>query len=1091
MDTKNKVEVHIPEHKCRRGYGDGNSTTMVTLLPNKDTFRCPGCGREFPLEESLNITPECRAFEGNYECSVTEKKLYFNPRRAEVTCINSDCPEKHRCTIGYAGVFKEVIQSAHVDGLRNESGLVNQGSQHSKCIRIKSPPLQMMDSLGLKGFNISKDPLKLKAVAEGILKDDDLMEFVLFGEPRKPRKLGGNIYDIQDDRFLLFHKHEYLTEYKENEPELVEIDEKPSHVCSLIEKSTGRMYIVPKATKNIFGFNFQEGNLYGYFPQKGYELADGDAFKDNTKFVAYKTKDLFPNPKSNSRDKFWGYLVAASDIDDFKALTRRSTRIFSSDDYSGIPKYSQELLWYLKNNNTTKGILEIIDEDFILREYYELQGLIRNHNCLQCDITDFELIDIDEVIKDVKEEFGDDALDEDDEKRIKELYDKFVQFINEYCDGIYGDMENVLNDLDDDVHNPDYINFKRNLDKFRIGDPLQNEYHAYSNYDLIQAHKHKHEMKLVRTASAENHEAITRLRNAGTLKGEDPCKERKAQDVAFDYESEYGSLGKLAENHPHIKSVKIFGDKPQEEWSIQDYERFEEGEDIKEIRSIVIGMKADENDPITRHCLYGEPLPSEYQGRTYDQRTICVSGSRVMSPSLRTYRDEYGYYVTPAINVWKGFFIENKTRLLFARCAKGSDSAAIVAAIEINEYLFNKAQKRILLENKYKEGEITKEEYEEGIIGTITKEQYNEMYITIVIVGHGWYKSIDYNNPGLTAIIDRALNFDGYFISNEPYRIKRGTETIKVPVSYFDERENRLQVLQQYDMRYKSFKTIEIERFHWFDRRLERANKRLVSLGGPNSKLVILCRSEYSGTTNTMNFAIEAGKEVVEITSPTREAPIDWRSENDPIQKGHSDFEYYNEFWNVVVMMVPSSINNYPKWYQMVKNPGKYKLGYNMRTVLNPLGLQIIPKIEVRKVEYKRKPRYVRTIIEEPTIQHKQKVPDVKPNRTFPNAHVVATVPSTIAHYAKWYQTIDAIKSGFIWIGVKSKTYGTIIKHHRKDSFTKRAQQVMSSSKTKTRSKLTEEDLIKVCPELKAYYDNWSNTDSRTWVKTKDNKRLA
>ena len=190
-------------------------------------------------------------------------------------------------------------------------------------------------------------------------------------------------------------------------------------------------------------------------------------------------------------------------------------------------------------------------------------------------------------------------------------------------------------------------------------------------------------------------------------------------------------------------------------------------------------------------------------------------------------------------------------------------------------------------------------------------------------------------------------------------------------------------------------------------------------------------------------------------------------------------------------MMVPSAINNYPKWYQMIKNPGKYKLGYNMRTVLNPLGLQIIPKIEVRKVEYKRKPRYVRTIIEEPTIQHKPKVPDVKPGRTFPNAYVVATVPSTIAHYAKWYQTIDAMKSGFIWIGVKSKTYGTIIKHHRKDSFTKRAQQAMSSSKTKTRSKLTEEDLVKVYPELKAYYDNWSNTDSRTWVKTKDNKRLA
>lgn len=995
------VEIHIPKHKCKRGYGDGNHTKMVKLLPGKETFRCSGCGKEFPIEENLNVTPQCIASDGCYTCSVTEKGLYFNPRRAEVICINSDCPEKHRCTIGYAGVFDEIIQGAYQPGLYNESGVVNQGAQREKGHRSKmnSIPLKMMDSLGLQGLIVHEE----EATVLGKKYTGYSLEMRIDGETRTPKYISENLYDIDHDRFYLFHKFEHLIEYKEHSVEKAIIDKEPSHVGALIEKSTKRMYIIPKANKDIFGFTFKGGTLYAYLPQKGHNLADGDAFKDNSRFVAYKTKEILPNPKTNSNDKIYGYLVEESKIDEFKALTRRPTRIISSDDYSGIPRYQKELLWYLKNNNTRKGILEIIDDDFILREYYELQELLtyngETHNCLQCDITDFELIDIDEVIKDVKEELGD--LDEDDEERIRELYNKFVQFIDEYCDGIYGDMENTLKDLDGDVNDPDYINFKRNLDKFRIGDPLQNEYHAYSNYDLIQAHKHKHEMKLVRTASAENRKAIKHFKAAGTLVGEDPRKDGTAQDVAFEEVSEYTNLVDLIDNKEHVKQAKVWSPKPKEEWSEKDYARYARGENVKEITNIVVGMKVNKDkDPITRHCLYNEPLPEELS-----KHAVIVSGSRVMSPSLRTYRDEDGYYVTPAVNVWKGYFIENEIKLLFARCAKGSDCAAIIAAIEINEYLYNKV----------KAGELTEEQY------------YNE-YITIVIVGHSWYKSIDFNNHGLTSIIDRAIHFDGYFTCTEPYRKKRGTETIISNVEYFDERENRLKVFQTYDIKDKRFKNLTIERFHRFDRKIERANKRLVSLGGPDTKLVILCRSEYSGTTNTMNFAIEAGKEIVEITSPTREAPIDWRSENDPI-KGHSD--------------------------------------------------------------YKRKPRYVRTIIEEPTIQHKPKAQKAKPSRSLPNAHVVATVPSTIAHYAKWYQTIETMKSGFIWIGVKSKTYGTIIKHHKKDSSTKRAQQGMSSSKTKTRSKLTEEDLIKVYPELKAYYDNWSNTDSRTWVKTKNNKLLA
>ena len=1063
MDAKIKVEIRIPPHECKYGYGDGNSTKMVTLLPNKETFRC-GCGKEFPIAENLNITPECVVSDGVYTCSVTEKGLYFNPRRAEVMCINSDCPEKHRCTIGYGGIFDEIIQGAYQPGFYNESGIVNQGTQRGKGHRSKmnSIPLRMMDSLGLQGLIIHEE----EATVLGKKYTGYSLEMRIDGKTKIPKYISENLYDIGHDRFYLFHKFEHLVEYKEHSVEKAVIDKEPSHVGALIEKSTKRMYIIPKANKDIFGFTFKGGTLYAYLPQKGNNLADGDAFKDNSRFVAYKVKEILPNPKTNSNDKFYGYLVEESKIDEFKALTKRPTRVISSDNYSGVPRYQKELLWYLKNNNTTKNILEIIDEDYILKEYYELQDLTHNHNCLQCDITDFELIDIDEVIKDLKDEFGDDELDEE---RIKELYNKFIQFIDKYCDGIYGDMENTLKDLDDDVHNPDYINFKRNLDTFRIGDPLQNEYHNYSNSDLVQACKHRHEMKLVRTTSAKNQEAIKHFKTAGTLKGQDPRKDGTAQDVAFEEVSEYTNLVDLIENNEYVKQAKIWGPKPKEEWSEQDYNRYARGQDVKEITNIIVGMKVDKDkDSITRHCLYNEPLPEELA-----KHAVIVSGSRVMSPSLRTYRDEDGYYVTPAVNVWKGYFIENEIKLLFARCAKGSDCAAIIAAIEINEYLYNKVK-----------------------AGELTEEQYYKEYITIVIVGHSWYKSIDFNNHGLTSIIDRAIYFDGYFTCAEPYRKKRSTETTISHVEYFDERENRLKVFQTYDAKDKRFKNLTIKRFHRFDRKIERANKRLVSLGGPDTKLVILCRSEYSGTTNTMNFAIEAGKDVIEITSPLRETPIDFRAENDPIQKGHSDFEYYNEFWDTTLVMVPSFISNYATWYQKTRDTSKYSVGINSRYLPNPsVKLSAIPEIQIRRVEYKRKPRYVKTIedkyVSPENIRCKPKTS--KSYEGLTSAHIVATVPSTIAHYAKWYQTIDAIKSGFIWIGTESKTYGTIIKHHRKDFFTKRAQSVMSSSKTKARTKveLTKEELIKKYPDLKEYYDNWSNMDSRTWVKTKDNKRLA
>ena len=1062
MDTKIKVEIRIPPHECKYGYGDGNSTKMVTLLSGKETFRC-GCGKQFSIAENLNITPECVVSEGVYTCSVTEKELYFNPRRAEVVCINSDCPEKHRCTIGYGGIFDEIIQGAYQPGFYNESGVVNQGAQRGKGhhSKMNSIPLKMMDSLGLQGLIVHEE----EATVLGKKYTGYSLEMRIDGETRTPKYISENLYDIGHDRFYLFHKLEHLIEYKEHSIEKAVIDKEPSHVGALIEKSTKRMYIIPKANKDIFGFTFKGGTLYAYLPQKGYNLADGDAFRDNSRFVAYKTKEILPNPKTNSNDKIYGYLVEESKIDEFKALTKRPTRIISSDDYSGVPQHQKELLWKLKNNDTRPGVLEVIDQEFILKEYRELLELVDHHPAFETsDITDFEDIDIDDVIADLKEDFN---LDEKDCKNIEDRYYKMSNFITEFCNGCYGPTEEVLEGLHLDVTNPDYIDFKRYYDKFTIGNAEDNEYHNYSNYDLIQACKHRHEMKLVRTTSAKNQEAIKHFKAAGTLKGQDPRKDGTAQDVAFEEVSEYTNLVDLIENNEYVKQAKVWGPKPKEEWSEQDYNRYDRGQDVKEITNIVVGMKVDKDkDPITRHCLYNEPLPEELA-----KHAVIVSGSRVMSLSLRTYRDKDGYYVTPAVNVWKGYFIENEIKLLFARCAKGSDCAAIIAAIEINEYLYNKV----------KAGELTEEQY------------YNE-YITIVIVGHSWYKSIDFNNHGLTSIIDRAIYFDGYFTCAEPYRKKRSTETTISHVEYFDERENRLKVFQTYDAKDKRFKNLTIKRFHRFDRKIERANKRLVSLGGPDTKLVILCRSEYSGTTNTMNFAIEAGKDVIEITSPLRETPIDFRAEDDPIQKGHSDFEYYNEFWDTTLVMVPSFISNYAAWYQKTRNINKYRLGFNScyAPKLN-VSLGAIPEIQVRRVEYKRKPRYVKTIedkyVSPENIRCKPKTS--KSYEGLTSAHIVATVPSTISNYSKWYQTIDAMKSGFMWIGVESKTYGTIIKHHKKDSFIKRAQSAMSSSKTKTKSKLTKEDLIKVYPELKAYYDNWSNTDSRTWVKTKDNKRLA
>ena len=175
------------------------------------------------------------------------------------------------------------------------------------------------------------------------------------------------------------------------------------------------------------------------------------------------------------------------------------------------------------------------------------------------------------------------------------------------------------------------------------------------------------------------------------------------------------------------------------------------------------------------------------------------------------------------------------------------------------------------------------------------------------------------------SILHKVLHYGGYVLCNEPYREKfvtavrypKGITThevmMKVPVTVSNYEQLSSKV-PRHNISVHG-RSDKVDRhtpiYTYFDRRIERTNKLLVTLG---SKLVILCRGEYSGTTNTMQMAHDMGKEVIEITSPTREIPKRFRtdvlkpdealkmyhrfcylSENDPIQKGRSTPTYEKE----------------------------------------------------------------------------------------------------------------------------------------------------------------------------------------------------
>lgn len=1046
------VRVKVPKH-------DGCSYQGTKTTTGKKHFKCPECGKKFSIKEHIvsedvkkmktktkekKPTPECIHSNGCYICSLSEKELTFDRIRGEVICDNQDC--KCSCAYGQGIVFDEIIQSAYTHGIKNDDGLVNQGYQKEKgkAAKKQNVPFKLLKTLGLKGINIEENPIVLRGSIE------DRVTFDFEGKTRVPIKIGENLYDIGHERFVLFHKYECLKEYKENDTVKYVIDKEPSHVSALIDKHTKHMYVMPAHGAKIFDFTFEAGTLYRYFPQKGNDLTDGDAFRDNSKFLAYKTKEILPNPKTNKREKIFGYLVKEDDVDKFLSLIKRPTRIFANDDYSGIPKYQKETLWTLKNKKTYKNVLEVIVDEYILEKFLDLVDDVPE---LNVDITEFGDVDLDEIKLD-KESFEDidwsdsyinklkdeevdfskvdiehimyqsDAWTDEEYEDIIDKYEDVRIFIDEYCEKFFGNTEEVLRKINADATEDDNEKFTRFIEEFD-GGKENKEYFAYSNYDLIQACKTQHDFKLVLINGEENQAAIKELYAIGDIS--DPSHMYRAQEVAFGHEAEYASLKQIIkENEQTIKTVKVFDDKPREEWSEQDYERFIRGEDVKEIKSIVIGAKASKKDPITKHLLYDVPLPE-------DLKCISISGSRVLPIGLRTKQDDYGDYYTPAVTVWKGYYIKNQIRTVFARVAKGSDCAGIIAAIEINEYLANRIKKG---NSDFDKGEITKEELDQLI------QEYEDNHITIVCVLHNYYGSADYNNLGLTAIFEQVLHYQGYIYGNEPYRTKREAEQVTSPVSWFNERSNKLEVIQSIDETGK-VSTRTNQKFHWFNRQLERANKRLVQLGGKENPLVILCRSQYSGTTNTMNFALDMGKEVIEITSPTREIPKRLRhlgatdkesyemyqrfkrlSENDPIQKGHSDSKRPN-----------------------IKVTEPYH---------DPANIRCKPKNSNVK-EYK---------------EHKN--------------YIVATVPSVINDYAKWYKTIESMKSGFMWVGLVSKTYGSIVKHinpKEQKSLVKKTQEV--SSQKKDRVKLTQEDLIKIYPHFKEMYESWGNTDSRTWTKSK------
>lgn len=958
--------VVIPDHKC-----DPNKSScigQVKTTTGKKHFKCP--------KEEKPTVPECLfSHERGYVCSVSDLEL--TDLEGEIICPHSCAGCKW---VGM--VFDEVkYDQGFVPGWYLKQTPLpkrNHGGKQKRHI----PPADTLRDLGCKGIIIDKEIDSNKF--------EDIATFEFEGESHKIIPIGNDLYDIGCDKFWLYHKYDNITTHEKHSPQHYH-DEGKAHVCCFIDKETMKTYVVPSKSVNIFGFQFQRGVLYRYIKSTNLRLADSDVFKDNTKFIATSVCETNRNDVTNKDEDTWGYLVINDKFDEFIALTKRATRIFANEDYSGIGTYNKSELWDWKHRSTERTILEVIEDDEIYQKYKEL---IKLDNFFEGKITGFDLLNPKEELERRQNElrsqdcslylFGElmiegfnPSLTEFDPPweqtifdEITYLYNLVNEFINKYCQRFSGETEDVLYHLYCDAVDPNNVEFTRWLDDFNGGKENM-EYYKYSNRDIVQACKTKHVLNLVHLSSPQNIEAVEELFMLGIQHPSygNPLKARKAQEVAFDFINPYDeddedsdftiydNIPQLLKEDPDINTVSLFGPKPLDLWSDKDHKRAAKGEPVKEIRTIVMGTNAKENDPITNHCISwiknGKYIPLPL-------KNISVSGSRVLPVDLRTKyvkRDEnYGSgYFSPAVHVWKGYYIREGVQLVYARIAPGSDCSAITAALEINEELANRLK-----------------------TGVITPEEYEKQSIKIVALLHNWYASATFKNKGLMSILHKVLYYGGYVLCNEPYRKHNKTEVkypetnmvvdgvvgaVPVTVSnyevlslrLFDRRELRYCGEKRYGYRRmfgaeQKKRHIHNPRFTYFTRNLERTNKLLTELG---DELVTLCRSEYSGTTNTINLALEAGKKVIEITSPkfefrdpkednddpeTKDVPfLDYAGENDPIQKGRSipkrypkreeikkeiklsykEIKWVNIYYPVV-KQVPTTISNYMMWDKKV-----------------------------------------------------------------------------------------------------------------------------------------------------------------------------
>lgn len=825
---------------------------------------CPHCGQGFNIKETLLVRkPEVKFTNRGPVCDIAERDLEVDLIRAEVLCNNRSRCKNKLCLVETDGeVLSDYIPDAYTEGLyHNGAGSINFSKQTGRKINL--PPLSILVDLGCKP--VRKEVVNIQAL--GIHRNLNVITYAGEVVVKKPTS-EDHIYDIGNNKWYLFHYHGYITEGVEHEDHQFERSENIEDAFALIDKKSLKVYVKPKKTKNYKGFTFSNKKMYVFIPQKGNNLADAEVFRDNTRFIAYKTKSQYGNDKTRKKETIWDYLVDTDEEENFRALMRRSTRIFSTDDYSGVGKYNKDILYYIgqdrKHRRPTKAQMDesypgigeenesLLDSIHNYKEYKsptevmreeDIYDLYRNlieeypeEYLLQSKVEDFVNFEINpENYISEDEEFTDDEEKEERENEIRESfhkkYDKVLQYLEECCPKDYGDVDKILYGRFSDAMYGGQEDFVKHSDKLKLP-----EYYDIDNSDIINACKYNIDPSYVRTSKKDDMVLHHYLRIGDV--GLQSIKRTKAHGVAFNY-NKYDYPNEISFNdimtRDKVPSMIVEGVKPTDEFSSYDWKRHRQGIEVTEVTEIIFGQRVSEDDAITLHCLGKKPL-SDQSG------VIAVTGSRHLPIHIRTqYLDTKrngrrlkGYY-TPAVSIWRGYYLENNIKVLFARIAQGSDISAIVAALEVNQQLIT---------------DLT--------LGKITIDEYNKRYINIVCILHGYYGSFDFNNPGLRAILTEVIKVGGYVLSKTPKRKKRGAEE-------------------------------DDGKFKWFDRRIDKANKLLVSLA---PTLVALCRAKYSGTTNTIELAKAAGKEVIEITSPEN-VFIDYKAMNDVIWNRGDKNDYY------------------------------------------------------------------------------------------------------------------------------------------------------------------------------------------------------